>query len=85
MAGLRGLSDAAVLDVAARDGRILITHDVNTMPRHYRDFLGTGRQSPGVFLLPQYVDIRIAIESLVLVWHSSDATEWRNRLVWIPI
>ena len=34
-AGLAGLADQEVLARAARDGRILVTHDQTTMPRHF--------------------------------------------------
>ena len=36
-AGLAGLKDADVLTLAANDGRILVTHDQATMPKHLRD------------------------------------------------
>jgi hypothetical protein len=38
-AGLRLLSDLEVLNLAAREGRILVSHDRRTMPRHSRDSL----------------------------------------------
>ena len=37
-AGLAGLEDPEVLTVAAREGRVLLTHDVRTMPRHFAAF-----------------------------------------------
>ena len=39
VASLRGLSDADVLAFAAREKRILVTHDAKTMPRHFGDFV----------------------------------------------
>ncbi|MGH9204226.1 MAG: DUF5615 family PIN-like protein [Vicinamibacterales bacterium] len=44
-AGLAGLQDQDVLVVAAGDGRILVTHDQATMPRHFREFLRSQRSS----------------------------------------
>jgi predicted nuclease of predicted toxin-antitoxin system len=35
-AGLTGLNDPEVLALAARDGRLLVTHDHRTMPRYRR-------------------------------------------------
>jgi Domain of unknown function (DUF5615) len=37
---LDGLADEVVLELAAGDGRILVSHDVNTMPGHFRTFVG---------------------------------------------
>lgn len=52
-AKLEGLSDPDVLALAAAQGRILVTHDFRTMPRHFAEFLATGASSPGVFLVKQ--------------------------------
>ena len=35
---LEGLSDEAVLAVAAEDGRVLVSHDITTMPDHFRAY-----------------------------------------------
>ena len=44
-AGLAGLEDPKVLAGAARDGRILVTHDQTTMPRHFGEFVETQREA----------------------------------------
>ncbi len=38
-ANLAGLADAAVLALAANDGRVLVTHDQSTMPAHFARFV----------------------------------------------
>ncbi|MBV9767562.1 MAG: DUF5615 family PIN-like protein [Acidobacteriaceae bacterium] len=83
-AHLEGLPDAEVLALAARERRILVTHDVHTMPRHFRDFLLGGGSSPGVFLVRQRVRISEAADALVLVWSASELTEWENQILEIP-
>jgi hypothetical protein len=45
-AGLAGLADPEVLARAAREGRILVTHDQTTMPGHFGEFVRAQR-SPG--------------------------------------
>jgi predicted nuclease of predicted toxin-antitoxin system len=84
-AGLRGMSDSEVLTLAARQQRVLVSHDVGTMPAQFRAFRGAGTPSPGVFLVPQNVDLGAAIEDLLLIWLASDAAEWQNRLQWLPL
>lgn len=84
-AGLRGLQDAEVLAVAAAEQRVLVSHDVGTMPGHFRAFRDAGRISSGVFLIPQSLDVGTAIEELLLVWLASEASEWENRLEWLPL
>src|SRR5437879_1341710 len=47
------MEDPDVLALAASAGRILVSHDVHTMPGHFAEFIGKGGLSPGVFLVPQ--------------------------------
>jgi hypothetical protein len=84
-AGLEGISDREVLALAAALDRILVSHDFHTMPRHFGDFLQAGNSSPGVLLVPQRLPVGDAIEGLVLIWAASDADEWQNRILRIPL
>jgi hypothetical protein len=40
------------LAIAAKAGRVLVSHDVNTMEHHFREFV-TQTRSPGLILIPQ--------------------------------
>jgi Domain of unknown function (DUF5615) len=82
--GFEGLDDPAVLSQAAAAGRILITHDQKTMPRHFADFIAR-RASPGVLIVPQSLDVRSAIEDVLLIWAASDAEQWQNVLDYLPL
>jgi hypothetical protein len=66
-AGLRGMKDDRVLALAAANKRALVSHDVGTMPSHFRAFKDVGNHSAGVFLIPQDLDIGTAIDELVLI------------------
>ncbi|OFW26820.1 MAG: hypothetical protein A3J28_14100 [Acidobacteria bacterium RIFCSPLOWO2_12_FULL_60_22] len=83
-AGLSGHQDPEVLRIAAADGRILISQDRRTMPDHFRRFVADAA-SPGVILIRGGISVATAIEELVLIWTASEAEEWVNRLVWIPL
>ena len=84
-AKLDGVSDRDVLGIAASQGRILVTHDFRTMPKHFAEFLAAGRSSPGVFLVKQQTPLALVIEGLVLVWTASTPEDWTNRIVEIPL
>lgn len=84
-AKLQGVPDPAVLAFAAEQNRILVTHDLQTMPRHFGEFLMGRQSSPGVFLVSQYAAIGEVIDELVLIWSASDAEEWKNRIVRVPL
>ena len=83
-AGLRGLTDSEVLAVAGREGRILVSHDHRTMPKHFANFL-TVQHSPRVFILSQYLPIRHAVEELLMFWEASEAEEWIDSIQALPL
>lgn len=82
--GVIGLLDPEVLEIAARAGRILITHDRRTMPGHFRDRVASGHSSPGVFIVSQFEPIGPVVEVLMMVWSASNAEEWQNQVFIYP-
>ena len=82
---LAGIPDIEVLRRVAEEGRVLVSQDRRTMPVYFRQYVNSGAKSAGVILLRERVSIAAAIEELVLVWSASEADEWINRLVWIPL
>ena len=58
-----GMKDPQVLALAASLERILVTHDVRTMPRHFEDFVASS-ESAGVILIPRSMRIAQAIEDI---------------------
>lgn len=83
-AGLEGLPDSEVLEVAALQGRILVTHDRRTMPHHFGEFINL-QTSPGVFVISQYLPPAQAAEELLLIWSTTEAEEWENRICSLPL
>ncbi len=79
-----GMRDPEVLAVAASLGRVLVTHDVRTMPRHFGEFI-TGSECPGLILIPRSMPMAQAIEEILLIWHVSEADEWTNRFRRLPL
>lgn len=84
MAGLAGLPDPEILAHAAEDGRVLVTHDLQTMPRHFATFITT-RQSAGLLLIPQYLPIAAAVDDVLLIWFTMEAQEWQNLMWYLPL
>ena len=83
-AALSGLPDDEVLDIASRDNRILVSHDWRTMPHHFGRFVAE-RSSPGVIIVPRNLQVRKAIEELVVIWSDSEAEEYVNSIRRIPL
>ena len=83
-AGLSGLNDWEVLALAAAEGRVLVSHDRRTMPHHFARFLESGR-NPGLVIVSQRAHIGTVIDDLVLVWSATEADDWVNQLVAVPL
>lgn len=83
-AGLAGVPDPKVLAIAAAEGRVLVTHDHKTMPRHFAEFLSE-QSSSGVLVIPQHIRPSAAVEDLLLIWAASNASEWINRICYLPL
>jgi hypothetical protein len=81
---LIGVPDPDVLEIAAGQDRILITHDRRTMLYHFRNRLEDGKSSPGVFLVSQFAPLGSVIDALVMVWAASDSAEWHDQVRHLP-
>ena len=80
---LEGLRDDAVLAIAAEDGRVLVSHDVSTMPGHFREYI-RHRSSPGLILIPQELSIGKAIENILLISEACDEDDLANGVCLVP-
>ncbi|MDP2602720.1 MAG: DUF5615 family PIN-like protein [Deltaproteobacteria bacterium] len=83
-ADLAHRQDSEVLGLAAREGRLLVTHDRKPMPRHLAEFVAT-QTSPGLLVVPQYLSVASVVEDLILIWSASEAEEWLNRVSFLPL
>lgn len=84
-AQLLGAVDPAVLEWAAAENRILLTHDHATMPDFAFERIEAGLGMPGVFVVPRRLGVGDTIDQLVLICACSDPDEWENRVVHLPL
>jgi hypothetical protein len=54
------------------------------MPGHFHRFVQSN-QSAGVLIVREATPISSAIDELALIWSATEAGEWINRLLWIPL
>jgi Domain of unknown function (DUF5615) len=84
-ADLPEASDPAVLDWAAAQGRVVITHDHRTMRPCAEERLKAGRLMAGLILVPQTAPLGQVIDDLVLVAEATTAEEWEGTIVFLPL
>jgi hypothetical protein len=83
--GLSGADDPTVLEWAAREGRVLLTHDVSTITKYAYERVRAGQPMPGVFEVGRNVPIGRAIEDILLLAEYSFDDEWEGQVRYLPL
>ena len=83
--GTRGIPDRQVLELGMATGRVVVSHDRNTMVGEFYRFMAEGHSSPGLIIVAQDLDEGDAIDDLLLLWAASRAEELSDRVRWVPI
>ncbi len=83
--GLSAADDPTVLEWAAQEGRVLLTHDVSTLTECAYDRVRAGKPLPGVFEVAPDLPIRRAIEEILLLAECSLEGEWEDKVSYLPL
>lgn len=83
--GLRGEEDPVILEWAAREGRVLLTHDAATMTYFAYERVRAGKSMPGVIEVPDDLPLGTAIEDIMLIAEFGDKGELEGRLIYLPL
>ena len=83
--GLRSFRDPEILEYAASQGRVVLSHDVATMKDYAIARVDTGRAMSGLILMHQGVTIGLAIDEIVLIAICARVDEWINRIEYVPL
>jgi hypothetical protein len=75
--------DPEVLEFAAREGRIVLSHDRSTMIGFASQRVQAALRMPGLFISPQRLITPVA-HDLLAVWGASAAEEWEGMIVHLP-
>jgi uncharacterized protein with PIN domain len=73
--GLSGEDDPSILEWAAKEGRILLTHDVATITRYAYDRVRQGQPMPGVIEVSTDAPIGWVIEDILVLVECSQEGE----------
>jgi len=84
-AGLSGASDEAVLEWAAHEARVLLTHDASTLTGYAYNRVRARLAMPGVFEVSRAVPVATAIEDILLLAELSLSGEWEGQVRYLPL
>jgi hypothetical protein len=83
--GLSGVDDPTILEWAAQQDRVLLTHDVSTITRYAYERLETGQAMPGIFEVRRTAPIGPVIEDILLLVECSLEREWEGQIIYLPL
>lgn len=77
--------DPAVLEWAAREGRIVITHDVQTLPGYAFERVVAGLPMPGVIEVAGALAIGQVLDDLVMLISAGSPADFENQVRYVPL
>jgi predicted nuclease of predicted toxin-antitoxin system len=82
--GLSSKNDPTVLEWAAQEERILLTHDVATITRYAYDRVKQGQPMPGVIEISTDAPIGRVIEDVLVLVECSQKGELEGQIQYLP-
>jgi hypothetical protein len=83
--GLRMVDDPAILEWAAHERRLLLTHDANTMPAFAYGRIRRQQAMPGMFVVNQHAALAAVIDDLLILAECSESEEWDGQVIYLPL
>ena len=83
--GLADRPDSEVLEFAAAQRLIVVSHDVNTMPAAAFARLQENTVFAGLLMVAQSEPVGPIIDELLLIWAATEAEEWQNQIRFLPL
>jgi hypothetical protein len=83
--GLMHTSDPAILEWAAAEGRIVLTHDRNTMTGFASTRVKAGQPMPGLFVVDRQASPSRILDDLEAMAAASEMDEWRDQITFISL
>ena len=82
---LSGAKDPLILEWAAKEGRVLLTHDIATMARYASERLLQRKRIAGVILVRDSLPVATVVDDLLAIDGASEASDWENRIDFLPL
>lgn len=83
--GLSGAGDPEVLEWAAENNYVILTHDVSTMVNFAYERVLRGERMPGLVEVSSMQRIQSVVADLVLLYQASLEGEWEGQVIYLPL
>ena len=78
-------NDPAVLEWAAKAGRILLTHDIRTMPKYVFERVRASLPVPGIIEVKRDMPFQEAIDDLMVMIGAGNPEDFENQVRYVPM
>jgi predicted nuclease of predicted toxin-antitoxin system len=83
--GLGGSPDPDLLDWAATNGRVILSHDIRTLVPAAHARIEAGLPMPGVVVAADDIPIGPAIDDILLLHLASTDAQFENQVIYLPL
>lgn len=83
--GLTGHDDPTILAWAAREHRVVVTHDAATMTRYAYERVAASQPMPGIVAVTVGAQLATVIDDLLLLATASQPGEWEGQVLYVPL
>ena len=81
----KGMSDRDILTWIETTGYILVTSNRRSIPNHVKGHFEAGGHVPGIIFFRRGASLGQVIEQLYMLWAASEAEEYKDRILYIPL
>jgi len=83
--GFERTPDPDLLEPAAQEQRVILTHDFRTMPGYAYARIDEGKSFAGLVQVRRSLPLGRAIEDILLLLGGLEENEWENQIHWVPL
>lgn len=83
--GLMQTPDPDILEWAAGQNRVLLSHDISTVPPAAHQRVADGKPMPGVFIVPDRIPIGQGVDEILFLSTDVEPHEWVNQVLFLPV
>ncbi|HEX9384819.1 MAG TPA: DUF5615 family PIN-like protein [Anaerolineales bacterium] len=83
--GLSSTDDTVILEWAAGQDRVVITHDVSTMTKYAYERVGAGKYMPGLIEVNRTVSLSTAINEILYIAEVCEHGELEGQIIYLPL
>ncbi len=83
--GLLGAEDPSILEWAAGEGRIILTHDVNTMTAHILERMNRGLATHGIIEVSRKLSMASILDDLCLLAEAAGPEDFEDPIRYLPL